>query len=570
VRRLEHAIESWTPRDALAARKRCVAQPNGIVASGVPIGGLAFKRDYALSTLAEHRYAHSELAFLRDTQAAYLLLRYSLNARFGFLQRAVEPSALLLPTNDGDTPVRMHDERLQESLRYLLVDPTVDHERRTEMARNGGYVLRVFLQAALRAKDGGLSLPTAELLCASAHLAGACAELPYVREHAASYQLDGVCLDATSELLYFRGLDNALQRLHGQSADAAQLYPDLASLLSASPQKASQHALAEGCYAKQRELVLQLQPDARHRARVLSAGGLHAGSWLCVFPITMHGTARARHYQLALALRLGLELPELLSVRGERVKCGAKCGAEHDVYAFHPGVCRAGNRKGLWTVRHDALQLMLIHIVRLLGYAVQTCSVGAGNWFGAAGWSPEKRSYKRADVVMLHFLGPGRHMFLDTAVTDPAAGGALSAQPSAADASGVAASLRAEKKNAKYVPLAAGVSSHFRAAVIERFGACCDSLVGFVNMLCGDGERDALHADDWTFSASSRTTYMASLLVFGTVISDAAMIDRVIGMDVHEAAAAQDVMPRRGGPADRPGRREIEGIGGRLWYELGQ
>ena len=66
------------------------------------------------------------------------------------------------------------------------------------------------------------------------------------------------------------------------------------------------------------------------------------------------------------------------------------------------------------------------------------------------------------------------------------------------------------------------------------------SVVGFINMLCGDGDRDALRADDYTFSASSRTTYMASLLVFGTVISDAAMVDRVIGMDVQEAAAARD------------------------------
>ena len=96
--------------------------------------------------------------------------------------------------------------------------------------------------------------------------------------------------------------------------------------------------------------MLQLQPDDRHRARVLSAGGLHAGSWLCVFPMTMHATARARHYQLALALRLGLELPELLPAQGVRFKCGAAhCGADHDAYAFHPGVCRAGNRHGLWT-----------------------------------------------------------------------------------------------------------------------------------------------------------------------------------------------------------------------------
>ena len=99
------------------------------------------------------------------------------------------------------------------------------------------------------------------------------------------------------------------------------------------------------------------------------------------------------------------------------------------------------------------------------------------------------------------------------------------------------------------------------------------------------GDRDALRAgdrslrseplpkkraEDYTFSASSRTTYMASLLGFGAVISDAAMIDRVIGMDVQEAAAARDQVPRRGyGAIGPPGRREVEGIGGRLWYELG-
>ena len=282
----------------------------------------------------------------------------------------------------------------------------------------------------------------------------------------------------------------------------------------------------------------------------------------------MHATARARHFQLALALRLGLELPELLPVQGICPSC--KCGASHDAYAFHPGTCRRGNRASLWTIRHDALQLMLVHVVRLLGYAVQSCSVGAGNWFGAAGWDGAKRSYKRADVVLPHYLGPGRHMFLDTAITDPAAGGALNARPSSATTPGVAASLREAKKVSKYGPLASGVSSQFRAAVIERFGAHCDSLVGFIKMLCGDGDRDALRAEDYTFSASSRTTYMASLLGFGAVISDAAMIDRVIGMDVQEAAAARDQVPRRGyGAIGPPGRREVEGIGGRLWYELG-
>ena len=192
-------------------------------------------------------------------------------------------------------------------------------------------------------------------------------------------------------------------------------------------------------------------------------------------------------------------------------------------------------------------------------------------WRVASWWDPVKGTYKRADVVLPHFFGPGRHLFLDTAITDPGVGAALTARPSSAHASGVAAELRADKKVAKYGHLAAGVSSSFRAAVVERFGACCDSLVGFIRTLCGDGDRDALRSEDFTFSASSRTTYMASLVVFGAVISDAAMIDRIIGMDVQAAATARENGPRHGRQRwALPGRREVEGTGGRFWYELGQ
>ena len=42
-----------------------------------------------------------------------------------------------------------------------------------------------------------------------------------------------------------------------------------------------------------------------------------------------------------------------------------------------------------------------------------------------------------------------------------------------------------------------------------------------------------------TFSAPSRTTYMASMLVFSVVMADAAMIERVVSMDVAEAAAGR-------------------------------
>ena len=52
------------------------------------------------------------------------------------------------------------------------------------------------------------------------------------------------------------------------------------------------------------EVVAQ-QPSAAMRARLYSAAGLHAGAWLGTFPVTRMTTVRARHWQLAMVVRLG-------------------------------------------------------------------------------------------------------------------------------------------------------------------------------------------------------------------------------------------------------------------------
>ena len=43
---------------------------------------------------------------------------------------------------------------------------------------------------------------------------------------------------------------------------------------------------------------------------------------------------------------------------------------------------------------------MLVYVVRRLGFQALSCSAGAGNWFGAAGWRAGSTGYRRADVVM--------------------------------------------------------------------------------------------------------------------------------------------------------------------------
>ena len=252
------------------------------------------------------------------------------------------------------------------------------------------------------------------------------------------------------------------------------------------------------------------------------------------------------------------------------------CKGPHDEFAFHPGVCKAGNRHGLWTQRHDAFQMSLHAALQRLGAHVVSCSSGSGNWFGTAGCRPDGKGYKRADIVGVNKYAVGRHLFIDTAIADPNAGAARSAVPSAAEAAGVAAELRASKKVAKYAPLAGAVSSHFMAAVVERYGACCDSFVGLLKLYTGDGERDPTVCDDWTTFATSSTTYLASRVVFTAVVADACMVERVLSIDVAGAAMAS-AMPaharayaRPAGPRcafERPSASVVEGRGGIMWYE---
>ena len=567
---IEQAIASWTSFAALAAGHHCVATSEGFVTGGAPIGSPAFVRAFVLGRLRDHALAHSELACLRDTQAAYLLLRYSLAVRVHYLLRLVGDA--LAPHEEGpQAPLWVHDAQLSASLAVLLVDPTLDPVCRQAQAVQGLPRLAV-AQAGLPAKAGGLSLLPASSLWAVARLAGAMAVRPYLIEHADAFCLPASALSTVSTLTYYSGLRAAFTELHLRSARSTVLYPDFTSLLSGSP--VSQHDLAEGVFVDQFLEVVVQQPSEAMRARLYSAAGLHAGAWLGTFPVTCMTTVRARHWQLAMLVRLGGAIPELMPVAGVTPLCGG-CSQQHDSFGFHPGICRVGNRRGLWTIRHDAVETMLAYVIRRMGRQCHVVSRGAGHWFGAAAFRPGSTRARRADLVVPGHQGMGRHLFLDVAVTDAASGGALDARPSSAASCGVAAARRALQKTQKYGPLAAGVSSDFCPAVMERLGTMCDELAGLIRMLCGDGERDRMRHDDVTFSHSSRSTYMAGMIGLAVVVADAMMLDTVLGLDVRgDDARATPGAPRvgrEGGGAwmePAPEQREVEGRGGAFWYEV--
>ena len=70
-------------------------------------------------------------------------------------------------------------------------------------------------------------------------------------------------------------------------------------------------------------------------------------------------------------------------------------------------------------------------------------------------------------------------------------------------------------------------------------------MQGLVGMISGDLERELRDAEDYYFSAPSRRSYYAQHLVFATVIADADMVSRAVGLDAWEGAVPGRVGGRR-------------------------
>ena len=204
----------------------------------------------------------------------------------------------------------------------------------------------------------------------------------------------------------------------------------------------------------------------------------------------------------------------------------------------HPSVCPSGNRSSLWTDRHDALQWAVIWALRRARYAAAR-AVGRTRLFGSAGVTPSG-GYLFADLWVPNYRAPGRHLFADVAITDPAVTAALDASPSSAHTAGVAALLRAQHKRAKYSDAVTAVGGEFIAAVMERYGACSDDMCRLAALACGDGDRELSEADDWYFTAPSRRSYFMQGVVFAGVMADAAMLDSAIALDHPGGEAGAD------------------------------
>ena len=306
----------------------------------------------------------------------------------------------------------------------------------------------------------------------------------------------------------------------------------------------SQRELSTGVFEVRAAAVLAEQPCERHRARLRSAGGISAGAWLDVMPVSDRLRAAPRLFWLALCMRLGMPIADLLPVDGRVPTCLA-CGAEHDAFGRHPSVCRTGNRASMFTVRHDALQSALLWVYRTVGLAAS--AVQGASYLGTAGYTASGGQL-RPDIAVWHYRAPSRHMFLDVAVTDPGGLAALHASPPSSAEPGVAAELRARKKEGKYAAACSARGCSFVPAIMERFGTVGCGLMGLLRECAGD-RAVSCDAPDWSFTAKSRRDYFVQHVVFACVIADAAMLETAIDLDVTGSL----LPPRAHGHAHVPG-----------------
>ena len=319
---LEHChrdLDTYTPDADRLAGRHCRAQAAGVVVAGVPLGGDRFVRDFARERLDAHMLAHQRVRVLRCVQSAYVIVRYCLGLRFVHLLRGCG-HVLRARDAERDSPVARHDAVFRDTLAALLTRS--DHFDQRATATQGDFPSRVFRQAALPPKLGGVALACADAVCEAAFLACTLACLVYVRAHArllrAPRDLTGACA-----LPMFDTLRLAHARLSVASATPVQ---DLSLLLSGSTPP-PQRVLSEGVWDGRQAAVRGEQPDDRERARVCSAAGQHAGAWLGAVPVSDRLRALPRHFQLALCMRLGAPISDLAELP-RPARCA--CGAAHD------------------------------------------------------------------------------------------------------------------------------------------------------------------------------------------------------------------------------------------------
>lgn len=282
-----------------------------------------------------------------------------------------------------------------------------------------------------------------------------------------------------------------------------------------------EHAQRFYADATLKNLKMDLLDEAppEDRARLLSAAGPKAGSWLNSIPKLPLFQMGNADYRIALRLRLGLPQP---CIRTD-VKC--RCGRFPDAYGVHYLTCTHGDQL-------DSRHEQVVKAAHEMVQATSKHSSTKGLEDLLPGFTNSRGHRLVLDQHIAGFETDGSSVGLDFAVCNPCAPAYL---PAAKQNELAAAEARCKQKTNKYDVACRAHSITFRPAVMEVFGAMSQHMEGLITKAAKIMEDALPEGTNTTWTADSFSAFHQQRLSITLQRANAKAIRLRAARDIHAA-----------------------------------
>jgi hypothetical protein len=400
---------------------------------GTPVGESEFIENYVASKISKTREFRDRIMLLPDRQAAFLLVRWCLPARFVHLTRGVDPTILRPYAQQFDALIR---ETLSS---FLGSDVSLPESS------------PAWTQARLRPSQGGLGFLCAEWMSPGAY-AGSWAS--FLKSAVTLKFLTEECLE---ELSADPDAGPIRRSLHTADELLKSIEMSLFDIQSKVAPKKIQNKLYDSKITNVHEDLLK-NSTVMHQARLQMLATSGTLLWVTSIPSDNLLTIPKLLHQDALRFHLGLGPSR--SVAGKICRCTYYFDPAADPFDHFVHLEKCSHLGGP-TRRHDAVLGLFARMLRSNGYAIE---VEPKHTF--VDLDPTYNSKKRGDILALDVFDD--QTIMDVAVVN---GCQVKLVSSAAKTSLHAANYRAEQKERKYNALCSHHGYQFMPLVVETFGA---------------------------------------------------------------------------------------------------
>lgn len=278
------------PDNVMEGEERAAATLiRGIVFLGIPTGTNEFVRAWLTSKLQEENN-WDKLWEMDDTQSAWVIFSKSINNKFNYLCRSINPTLLI-----------EYAQAISEMLRNCL-----EHIIRNKIHD------RAWLQTQLAVKTGGLGVKNIEDECIAGYtasfqeaLAHTCNTLPQLAYQVHNAEAANSAVNKCHSLLVYMHCKTVLTTIATANDVATDSFNDTVNV-----QHAFSKVMNQARFKKVRD---EINANARpaDKARFRHIQGAESGAWLWALPSSELTKIQPRAFQDGIALRLGMPLQNL-------------------------------------------------------------------------------------------------------------------------------------------------------------------------------------------------------------------------------------------------------------------